>query len=307
MVRQYIKSGLKKVRAWQPFSWVATSMVRAGMRAVGVQSELVIKHLHRVGGVSSRLPNGCKLRLWSRGDDWICNEVYWRGWQGFEPESSPLFFRLATAARVTLDVGAHVGFYSILAAHANPAGRVYAFEPLPSVYERLKKNVALNGLENVECIHSAASDTSGEAPFFHVASAEYPSSSSLSYAFMSQAGYVTCSTMVPVVRLDDFAQSRELGPVDLVKVDTESTEPDVLRGMEQVLRRDKPDILCEVLVGVGTEGPLEALLRPLGYRYYMLTSAGPQEQHEIRAHSSWRNYMFSTREPQELQSVRVKG
>jgi FkbM family methyltransferase len=304
MVGQYIKSGLKRVRGWQPFSWVATSMVRAGLRAVGVQSELVIKHLHRVGGVSSRLPNGCKLRLWSRGDDWICNQVYWRGWQGFEPESSPLFFRLATAARVTLDVGAHVGFYTLLAAHANPAGRVYAFEPLPSTYERLKNNVALNRLTNVECLRSAVGAAEGDAKLFHVP-AEVPAAASLSYQFMSQAGCVMCSTTVPVLRLEGFLQTRGVGPVDLLKIDTESTEPNVLCGMGEVLRRDKPDILCEVIVGAGTEGPLEKLLRPLGYRFYLLTSSGPQEQPGVRADPSWRNYLFSTRDSQELQGLSV--
>jgi hypothetical protein len=80
----------------------------------------MIKHLHRFGIVRSRLPHGRTLRLWSRGDDWIANQVHWRGWDGYEPETLPLFFRLAATARVTLDVGAHVGFFTLLAGHANP-------------------------------------------------------------------------------------------------------------------------------------------------------------------------------------------
>lgn len=87
--------------------------------------------------------------------------MFWLGWQVYEPETAPIFFQLASRARVTLDVGAYVGFYSLLAAHANPAGRVLAFEPLPANLQRLRDNVARNRLANVECIGAAVSDSEG--------------------------------------------------------------------------------------------------------------------------------------------------
>jgi hypothetical protein len=62
---------------------------------MGRDFEVAIKHLPRTGPVRSRLPNGEVLRLWSRGDDWISNQVFWRGWSGYEPETTPLFFELA--------------------------------------------------------------------------------------------------------------------------------------------------------------------------------------------------------------------
>ncbi len=65
---------------------VATSMTRAALSAVGANSELVVKHLHRVGTVRRILPNGRALVLGSHGDDWISNQVYWRGWAGYETE-----------------------------------------------------------------------------------------------------------------------------------------------------------------------------------------------------------------------------
>src|SRR5205814_5357903 len=147
----HVKPALKRLRASQPFNYLATSIVHALQTATGMHSALVIKHLHRVGMVRRKLPNGRTLRLWSRADDWVSNQVYWRGWSGYEPERVPLFFRLASRAQVTLDVGAHVGFFTLLAAHANPAGRVFAFEPMPAIQERLRYNVGLNQLDNVEC------------------------------------------------------------------------------------------------------------------------------------------------------------
>src|SRR5262249_7372061 len=116
----------KAIRGSQPFNRIATSIVRALLRGSGRRSEFVIKHLHRVGPVWARLPNGRTLRLWSRGDDWVSNQVYWRGWDGYDPETIPLFFRMARRAQTILDVGAYVGFYTLLAALANPWAGVYA-------------------------------------------------------------------------------------------------------------------------------------------------------------------------------------
>src|SRR5262245_49359708 len=147
-----LKDMLKSIRASQPFNYLATTTVRSLLNAAGQQSEKIIKHLHRVGAVGAPLPNGRCLRLWSRGDDWVSNQVYWRGWAGYERETAPLFFRLASNAQVTFDVGAYIGYFSLLAAHANPNGRVFAFEPMPAIHDRLRQNVALNQLTNVECV-----------------------------------------------------------------------------------------------------------------------------------------------------------
>jgi len=283
---------LKTLRASQPFNYIATALVHWCFSAAGVQSETVIKHLHRVGGVARKLPNGRTLKLWSLGDDWISNQIFWRGWCGYEPESSELFFRLASCARVTVDVGAYVGYYTLIAAHANPSGRVYAFEPLAEIHDRLTRNVELNGLKNVVTLASAVGDVDGSAEFFHVAT-PLPSSSSLSFEFMRPTAGLTSST-VPVTTLDRFLRGRGIGRVDLVKIDTESTEPQVLRGMAETLDRDRPTILCEVLKGQGSETALEEILGPLGYRYYLLTPDGPVAQSHVEGHSCWFNYLFTT-------------
>src|SRR6202035_1433600 len=99
-------------------------------------------------------------------DEWIANQIFWRGWQAFEPEQAPLFFRFAERASVTIDVGAHVGFYSVSAGLANPESHVYSFEPLPRVFQRLQRNVQINHVHNVEPILAAVGSTDGVADFF---------------------------------------------------------------------------------------------------------------------------------------------
>jgi FkbM family methyltransferase len=293
-----LKGAIKSFRASQPFNAVATAAVRGLLKAVGLRSEWVIRHLHRVGMVKVRLPNGRLLRLWSLGDDWVSNQIFWRGWNGYEPETAGLFFHLAQRAAVALDIGAHVGFFTLLAAHANPQGKVLAFEPLIPVRLRLQKNITLNELTNVVCVDAAVGDTDGIANFFHVPSG-LPSSSSLSPEFMRGVGPLV-SSPVPVVRLDGLLKERGIERVDLLKIDTESTEPRVLAGAKEMLRRDMPPIICEVLRGRGAERALDELLVPLGYRFYLLTPNGPQPKDHVEGHPQWLNYLFT---PLGLQAV----
>lgn len=296
-----VKRYLKRLRTSQPFNRVATSSVRAAFKLTGLKSEYVIRHLHRAGDVECQLRNGRTLRLWSKADDWVSNQLFWRGLKGYEPETVPLFFKLAARSRVTIDVGAYVGLFTLLAAHANPESRVFAFEPMPEVFERLQNNILLNELPNVQCIANAVSNSAGTAEFFHQ-STGMPTSSSLSFEFMRSAEGLI-STTVPVTTLDRFVEENRLDSIGLLKIDTESTEPDVLRGAINMIRRDHPIIFCEVLKGRASERELEEILRPIGYRYYLLKPEGPVCRDNIEGHPEWLNYLFTTLSPDEVAAL----
>jgi FkbM family methyltransferase len=271
------------------------------MRALGRTPETFVRHLPRVGAVESRLPNGRALRLWSRGDDHVANQVYWKEWRGYESETTPLFYELASKASVVFDVGAHVGFYSLLAAHANPSGRVLAFEPLPKAAERFRRNVAENGLTNVELFECALGDAEGSATLYHEPdSAEgVPTSSGLSSHFFQLPYYVSHGVKagidVRVTTIDEVARERNVARVDLIKIDTETTEPAVLAGAAETLARDRPDLVFEVLPGQGTSGAITRLLKPLGYTFYHLRDDGPVRREEIEDHADWWNYFARAR------------
>jgi FkbM family methyltransferase len=297
-LRRRVRAVLKRLRAAQPFNAMITTAVRAALATTGTRSEFAVRHLHRFGRVRDTLPNGRTLVLWSQADDWVSNLVFWEGWQAYEPETVRLFFELARRARVTVDVGAFVGYYALLAGHANPAARVLALEPFPETFARLRANVALNALDNIECIAAAAGDQEGTADFF-ASSGGLPCSSSLSYAFMKGTPDIR-STRVVVVALDRLLVERNVQRVDLVKLDTETTEVQALRGMSRTLERDQPTLICEVLRGRGVEQDLEALLRTFGYRFYLLTPDGPEEREHIEGHPEWLNYLFSVGPPDNL-------
>jgi hypothetical protein len=106
--------------------------------------------------------------------------------------------------------------------------------------------------------------------------------------------------IVPVVRLDTFCKENTIGEVNLLKVDTETTEDAVIAGMGDTLARHRPHIICEVLPHSRTSTSIQRLLAPLGYRYYLLTDNGPVEKTEIATTQQWHNYLFTTLDARHL-------
>lgn len=298
-----IKHVLRKVRVSQPLNFLVTSAVRGVLRMLEITPECVVRHLHRAGVVRCALPNERVLKLWSRGDDWVCTQIFWKGLSGYEPETVPMFLRLATSAQVVFDVGAYVGFYAVLAALVNPSVRVYAFEPHPNAYARLLRNVQINNLVNVECLQMAAGEADASSALF-CGPGWLPTSSSLSAEFMGSHGALP-GVSVEVVSLDAFVRKFGIERVDLLKIDTESTEPQILRGMLETLRRDRPSIICEVLRGRGAEDRLEDILGGLGYHYYLLTPTGPMRVPRVRGHEAWLNYLFTPSDSNDLRGHSV--
>lgn len=286
-----LRASVKSVLTWRPLNLVLTSAVHGALPRGSRLREPAARYLPRAGLVEATLPDGSSLRLRSRGDDDIATKIFWLGWAGHEPETARLFYGLAASARTTLDIGAHVGYFSLLAAHANPGGHVYAFEPLPRVFARLTDNVRLNGVQNVSCEPLAVGSPAGQTEFFHVKSG-IPSSSSLSKRFMQSIvpPDELTSTMVDVVQVDDFVNAKGLS-VELIKMDTETTEDDVFRGMIQTLARDRPRIFCEILDDTVGQA-IEQILRPLGYEFVLLSPTGEVRREHIVPDVTSRNFLF---------------
>jgi FkbM family methyltransferase len=293
---------LKRLRYSQPFNRVATGAARSLCRLVGGTPEVLPRHLHRVGDVFEALPNGETLHLRSKGDDWVTNLVFWKGWKAYEPGTIDLFYRLAGRANVILDIGAYVGFFTLVGGLANRNARIYAFEAMEPIHRRLLENVERNGLKNVECVNAAVGDSNGQARFFFSMAAlreGLPTSSSLSESFMAKAPELT-GVDVPLLTIDTFSETHSIARVDLVKIDTETTEPSVLRGMRQVLSRDRPAIVCEVLQRRADTAAIESELRPLGYKFFLLTPDGPEPRESIEGHPEFLNFLFTANPGRDL-------
>lgn len=282
------------MRASRSFNNLATTTLRGLFALTGRQPEFLIKHFPRTGLTTVKLPNGSVLKIESHCEEWIPTQLFWRGWQGYEPEMTGLFYGLAESAATVLDVGAHAGFYSLLAGLANPHARVFAFEPLPRVFPSLERNVKLNELTNIRCFSAAVGATSGIQNFYFP-DQEQPISSSLrsDMLFATFPAEAIKHVPVSVVHLDQFVADQGIDQVDLIKLDTERTEHEVLAGARELLQRDRPDIICEVWPDAGNQDQLEDVLRPLGYRFFHLLPEGPSERPRIEGNDQALNYLFT--------------
>lgn len=143
---------------------------------------------------------------------------------------------------VFYDIGANVGFFSIIAARlVGDEGAVYAFEPLPDNVARLRENVALNAFAQIRIFDVAVSDHGGQGELL-VAAFSGGSALATADAPPDQIGTLP----VTIVAIDDVLTAERLCPPTLAKIDVEGAELDVLHGMRLTIERYRPLIICEL-------------------------------------------------------------
>lgn len=152
---------------------------------------------------------------------------------------------------ICVDVGANVGFFTLLMAKlVQPGGRVIAFEPTSRVFEVLKRNVQLNGLIQVDLEQTALSSSSGMVDFqegpagFEV----YNTIGKVTHPNAIDQSFVTSS--VKCERLETYLGARGLQQVDFIKIDVEGAELSVLSGMERILKLNPQ---CQLVVEFADE------------------------------------------------------
>ena len=154
----------------------------------------------------------------------------------WEPEESDQLRALLAPGMTFVDVGAHVGYMTLLGSQAvGPAGRVVAVEASPANVALLRANVAANGATNVEVLAAAASDHSGSVG---LSLSPWNTGDNRAYPVPEME-----RVEVAAVRLDDVL--RHLERVDVVKVDTQGTDHRAIRGMAATLARCRPVLVVE--------------------------------------------------------------
>ncbi len=210
-----------------------------------------------------------------RGKKWIAGSSNHGCWLGsYEYEQRRLFEQLITEGSVVFDIGAHVGFYTLLAATlVGPRGHVYAFEPAPANIHYLKTHLRINRVTNVSVIEKAVSDRNGVVSFV-----EGPSSAMGHFA--AQGG-----TEAPTVSLDDLFLRGEIPAPDFIKMDIESAEWLALKGAENLLRDRRPTIFLSTDVYDLHRRCCE-FLESLGYQLQPINARSLEQAEEILAYYS---------------------
>ena len=151
--------------------------------------------------------------------------------------------RLLRPGDVFYDVGANVGFFSLIAARlVGSAGCVYSFEPVAENAASIRENARLNKLQNITLFDVAVGRTSGNAELLLTA---WDGGSSLATSTVRPLEPLS-KRNVRVVAMDDLVREQNLPLPDFVKIDVEGVELDVLLGMSGTIAKAKPILLYEL-------------------------------------------------------------
>lgn len=208
----------------------------------------------------------------ARGLRWIVDAGTHGCWLGsYEYSQRLLFEQTVEDGAVVYDIGAHAGFYTLLASRlVGERGRVVAVEPLASNIDYLHKHLALNNIRNVTVIEAAAWDEDGTASF--------EPGPDRSLGRVREAGQFRVRT----IRLDSLVARDDAPSPTVMKIDVEGAEARVLAGAERILSEARPVVFLSTH---GAEVKRECLtsLRSFGYRIAALDGGSDQDADDLIA------------------------
>lgn len=258
------------------------------------------KHWPVSGIIDFWVPEDNNLRMFAKCDDTIVSQAYWNGFEGYEFDSARLFFYLAQRTSTIVDIGANSGYFSLVASAANPRATIVAFEPVPTIHERLKLNLSLNATSRVfpECKGVGTND---EALLFYVPDLgnEIPQTASLQEGRANKAKVITIDT----VSLDEYRKREGLDTIGLMKIDAQLREPEVLEGMREILENDRPILMIEVVfpdgkktighIGKPHSQRIEEALQEFNYTAYLITDNALIRQEKLAEQPNNNRYLFA--------------
>lgn len=187
-----------------------------------------------------------------------------------EPEQTAAMVQEIRPGQTFFDIGANVGYYSILASRlVGPAGKIAAFEPLVRNLSYLHRHVELNRADNIRLLPFALSSENTILSF------STGPNSAMGHLELNGGGDV----LVPTVTLDEIAERLGLIP-DVMKMDVEGAEMEVFRGAERILSEARPTIFLSTHSPELREQCL-ALLKDYGYSVESLIKT--DDPHEFLA------------------------
>ncbi|MDW8002917.1 MAG: FkbM family methyltransferase [Deltaproteobacteria bacterium] len=189
-----------------------------------------------------------------RGKKWIVGSSNHGCWLGsYEYEKQRLFCQFVSEGDIVFDIGAHVGFYTLLASVlVGERGRVFAFEPLPENVKMLQTHLRINKVNNVTVLELAVTDRDGVS-FFELGE-------SSSTGRLSERGHLK----VQVSSIDSLVQEAVVPAPSLIKMDIEGAEFEALQGASGILRERRPVIFLATH-GRNTHEACCHFLKSLGY------------------------------------------
>ena len=190
-----------------------------------------------------------------------------KGGFGFIPRSLSAEERflvdLDWTGQTVYDVGGYEGIYTLFFSKAvGPRGRVFTFEPNPANCRKIRENVRLNHLANVQLIQLGLGSGQGKSQLVFLSNEPARGTIFADYQQSLRQKGDTTSIEIELDSLDhQLATNPLLAPPDFIKIDVEAAELDVLAGMSETLRSHRPRLFIEVHSGVDVKQLAQSLLK----------------------------------------------
>lgn len=226
-------------------------------------------------------------------DEWIQQHVYFFG--VYDPVNINYVKSQLKTGDYFFDIGANVGCFSLTASRSvGEEGKVYSFEPVKKVYDRLNENIKLNELRNVTTVPKAVYQENTTLRFYIASQENLGMSSIREHDTMS--GEVE---EMEAISLDNYIRENNIGRADFIKMDIEGAEFFALKGMTETLRNLRPLLMIEISKNV-LKDEAERLeifrfFRNYDYEKYIISEEGklispPQDKLE-----KYTNFVFKAR------------
>lgn len=171
-------------------------------------------------------------------------------WYGFYEKKYALTWQSFIAKdAIIVDIGANIGYYTLMAAKAASEGKIYAFEPSSKTFHLLARNLLFNQLTNAVAIPMAISEEGGTKNLY-VSKQENSGLTGL----MKTDKYDESIEEITATTLDEWYEKEGLKKIDLIKIDIEGADFLALKGMSKILQTCQPVLFVEIS-------------KPLLYRY----------------------------------------
>lgn len=180
------------------------------------------------------IPSGLVIPILSgklKGKKWMIGSSNFECVFGtYEYSKHIIFEQEILTNEIVYDIGAHVGFYTLLASELVGNGRVVSFEPFPQNFEYLRNHVEMNKCKNVIINNVAVSNFSGVS-YFQEGEGTYT-------GYLSENGKI----LVETIKLDDYVNKNSNLIPNCLKIDVEGEEYAVLQGAKKIIENYHPKI-----------------------------------------------------------------
>jgi FkbM family methyltransferase len=220
------------------------------------------------------LPKTLKVRILQgklKGKKWIIGSTRHACWLGsYEIHIQNVIVQEVERGGIFYDIGANVGFYSLLAAMLVGPGKVYAFEPLAANVQYIKRHLELNEIGNVEVFEVAISDEQGISSF--------QDEETRGMGRLQAKG----NLLVRTVTLDLLLREQRIAPPSVIKMDIEGGETRALTGASECFQRYRPKLILATH-GKEIHRQCRRLLDSWGYECQILQCEPDHDRAEILA------------------------